>query len=88
MTVIKKIWVSEKATAAKKNNQYLFLVEARVNKNEIKKEISRKYGVKVEAVNIINIKGKEKKFGRHLSRRPSLKKAVVTLSPGHKIEIT
>jgi len=88
MKTVKKVWISEKATDLQANNQYVFLVTEDANKNEIKKDISQKYGVKVKDVNIVQIKGKRKKFMRTLNRRPGVKKAVVTLKPGEKIDIT
>jgi len=88
MKTVKKVWISEKATDLQANNQYVFLVTEDANKNEIKKDISQKYGVKVKDVNIVQIKGKRKKFMRTVSRRPGVKKAVVTLKPGEKIDIT
>ncbi|MBI4034132.1 MAG: 50S ribosomal protein L23 [Candidatus Brennerbacteria bacterium] len=84
---IKKIWVSEKATDLQAGNRYVFLVSDIANKSEVKKEVSRKYGVKVAAVNIVKIEGKKKRFLRVVGRKPGLKKAVVTLRPGEKIEI-
>ena len=87
MKTIKKNWVSEKATDLQKHNQYVFLVEGGANKSEVKKEISRKYGVKVESVNMVSIKGKRKRFMRTLGRKPATKKAVVTLKAGEKLEI-
>jgi large subunit ribosomal protein L23 len=87
MKTIKKIWVSEKATGLQAKNQYVFLVKEDANKNEVKKEISRKYGVKIKAVNMVKIKGKRKRFLRTFGRKPGVKKAIVTLEPGQKIEV-
>ncbi len=87
METIKKNLVSEKATDLQKNNQYVFLVKEFANKNEVKKEISRKYGVKIRSVNMVSIKGKRKRFMRTLGRKPAVKKAIVTLRPGEKLEI-
>lgn len=86
--ILKKVGVSEKITDLNKNNQYVFFVQTTTNKDEIKKEVNRRYDVKVEAVNIIRMRGKVKRVGNKFGRRPSFKKAIVTLKPGHKIEIT
>ncbi|MCP6720376.1 MAG: 50S ribosomal protein L23 [Patescibacteria group bacterium] len=86
--ILKKIRISEKGTDLNKNNQYVFLVRNTANKNEIKKEVSRRYDVKVSAVNIIRMRGKVKRLGSKFGRRPSFKKAIITLKQGHKIEIT
>lgn len=88
MNVIKKIWLSEKATDLHKDNQYVFLVEDSIGKNEIKKAIGRKYGVTVQALNVIRQTGKLKKIGRNIGRRPGFKKAIATLRPGEKIDIS
>lgn len=88
MSVIKKIWLSEKATDLHKHNQYIFLVEDSIGKNEIKKAIGRKYGVTVKTVNVVRRTGKLKKWGRKIGRRPGFKKAIATLRAGEKIDIT
>ncbi len=87
VSILKKIGVSEKITDLNKNNQYVFFVQTTANKDEIKKEVNRRYDVKVRAVNIIRMRGKVKRIGNKFGRRPSFKKAIVTLKPGHKIEI-
>ncbi|OGG38998.1 50S ribosomal protein L23 [Candidatus Jorgensenbacteria bacterium GWA1_49_17] len=87
MKMVKKNWVSEKATDLQKKNQYVFLVQEEANKSEVKKEISRKYGVKIKSVNMVSIKGKMKRYMRTLGRKPAVKKAIVTLKPGEKLEI-
>ena len=86
-SVLKRSWVSEKAADLGKNNKYVFLVEVTANKNEVKKEISRRYDVRVESVNTIRMQGKRKRFGNRFGRRPRFKKAIVTLKEGQKIEI-
>lgn len=86
--IIKKPLVSEKTAALGKNyNKYVFLVGRQANSQEIKKEIENIYKVKVTAVNLINQKGKVKRLGRSLGRRPSFKKAIVTLKKGQTIDI-
>lgn len=87
-SVLKRSWVSEKAADLGQNNKYVFLVEVTANKNEVKKEISRRYDVRVESVNTIRMQGKRKRFGNRFGRRPRFKKAIVTLKEGQKIEIT
>ena len=85
--ILKKVGVSEKITDLNKNNQHVFFVQTTANKDEIKKEVNRRYGVKVKAVNIIRMRGKVKRIGSKFGRKPSFKKAIITLKPGHKIEI-
>lgn len=84
---IKKPWVSEKTTGLVSINQYVFLVDKSANKPLIREEVERHYGVQVESVNMILKRGKIKRLGRSISRRPSFKKAVVTLKAGQKLDI-
>lgn len=73
--------------ALSKINKYAFLVDRRANTCEIKKGVEAIYKINVESVNVINHKGKMKKFGRGVSRRPSSKKAIVTIKKGQTIDI-
>lgn len=70
-----------------KLNKYVFLVDRKASSHEIKKGIESIYKVNVEAVNIINQKGKVKSLGRSVGRRPASKKAIVTLRKGQVIDI-
>lgn len=70
-----------------KLNKYVFLVDRQANTHEIKKGIESIYHVHVEAVNIVNQKGKVKKLGRSVGRRPSSKKAIVTIKKGQTIDV-
>ncbi|MEK7464268.1 MAG: 50S ribosomal protein L23 [Patescibacteria group bacterium] len=87
VSVLKKPWVSEKATNLGKHNQYVFLVDKRSNKNEVKEEIRRRYGVEVTSVNTVRKQGKVKRYRNFLSRQELTKKAIVTLKAGQKLEI-
>ena len=78
--------VSEKATAvAEKNNQVLFKVLQDATKPEIKAAVELMFKVQVESVQVSNVKGKEKRFGRYVGRRRNWKKAYVCLKPGQEI---
>ena len=85
--LIKQAWITEKAGDLSGFNKYIFIVDKKANKPETKKAIESIYGVKVNDVNIINIKGKSKRLGRSLGKTPAYKKAIVTLKEGHKIDI-
>ena len=81
--------VSEKAAVLASHATspvYTFEVGPRANKTEIKKEVAKQYKVKVVRVNIINVAGKKIFLGGKWGRRPGLKKAMVYLAPGNKIE--
>jgi large subunit ribosomal protein L23 len=86
-TVLKQPWFSERATALSAQNKYLFLVDESATKPVVKDEIQRRYGVRVRDVNIINKAGKLKRFRYVATRRTGIKKAIVTLKAGDKIEI-
>ena len=80
--------VTEKATTLKdERNQVSFQVALDANKVEIRYAVETIFKVKVTDVRTQVVFGKEKRMGRHIGRRPSWKKAVVTLGPGSKIEL-
>jgi large subunit ribosomal protein L23 len=85
--VIKKPLVTEKATLLKeKDNKVAFVVDRAANKAEIKEAVERLLKVKVLKVHVSNMKGKTRRVGRNIGKRPDWKKAVVTLKPGDRIE--
>ena len=91
MQVILAPVISEKSTfVADKNNQYVFRVARDATKDEIKAAIelmfSRKEKLEVTSVQVANVHGKGKRFGRLAGRRNHWKKAYVRLSPGEKLE--
>ena len=78
--------VSEKSTyVADKNEQVVFRVAADATKPEIKAAVELLFKVQVDSVQVLNIKGKEKRFGRFIGRRRHWKKAYVCLMPGQEI---
>ena len=78
--------VSEKATlVAEKNEQVVFEVAPDTNKIEVKAAVELLFKVEVAAVQILNRKGKQKRFGRFMGRRDHVKKAYVSLKPGQEI---
>jgi len=83
--------VSEKSTfIGEKNNQYAFRVTSDATKPEIKAAVELMFSTKdrkieVVAVQVTNVKGKEKRFGRFMGRRNNWKKAYVSLKPGQEI---
>ncbi len=88
--IIRKPIISERSmevTFDKEGNEikkYSFEVPSSANKIEIKKAVEEIFGVKVAAVNTMNVTGKLKRMGRYEGRRASYKKAVVTLDKGSK----
>ncbi len=85
--IILKPLITEKSAVMKEYlNKVVFEVARDANKIEIKKAVEDAFGVTVEAVNVINMKGKVKRLGRHLGKRRDWKKAIVTLSEDSSIE--
>jgi len=79
--------VTEKASALALNKSYVFLVNNKANKIEIKKAIKELYNVNPVSVNIIRKAGKAVRYGRTQGRTKEEKKAIVTLKSGDKIEL-
>ena len=78
--------VSEKSTfVAEKNNQVVFRVVGDATKPEIKAAVELLFKVEVERVQVANIQGKQKRFGRTIGRRKDWKKAYVCLKAGQEI---
>jgi len=79
--------VSEKSTRlADSHRQVAFKVLRDADKAEIRRAVETMFEVEVDAVQVLNVKGKRKTFQRTEGRRPGWKKAYVTLKPGHDIE--
>jgi len=85
--ILKRPHVTEKAAGLTKANQYVFNVDERSNKPEIKRAVQDIYGVKVVAVKIINIHPKPRRLGQISGWRKAYKKAIVKLAQGQQIEI-
>jgi large subunit ribosomal protein L23 len=80
--------VTEKATTLKDDhNQVSFQVAMDANKIEVRRAIETIFKVKVTGVRTQVVFGKMKRMGRHIGRRASWKKAIVTLGPGSKIDL-
>ncbi|NOQ93652.1 MAG: 50S ribosomal protein L23 [Methylophaga sp.] len=79
--------VSEKSTiAAEESNRFVFKVQKVATKLEIKKAVELMFDVEVDSVQVLNVKGKVKRFGRSLGKRSDWKKAYVKLKSGHDID--
>ena len=78
--------VSEKSTMiADKRNQIAFRVLQDATKTEVKAAVEQLFKVQVESVQVLNTKGKSKRFGRFEGRRRNVRKAYVSLAPGQEI---
>ena len=79
--------ISEKATViGGENNQFVFRVSRDATKPEVKEAVEKIYGVNVEGVQLLNVKGKVKRSWRGTSRKPSWKKAYVRVAEGQDID--
>ncbi|MBW2067020.1 MAG: 50S ribosomal protein L23 [Deltaproteobacteria bacterium] len=85
--VIKEPHITEKANLQKElNNQISFKVDRKATKVEIRQAVETLLNAKVLEVKTINVKGKRRRLGRNVGRRPDWKKAIVKLAPGENIE--
>ena len=85
--IIKSPVISEKGTLLQeRENKYIFEVNPKANKIEIKHAIEELFNVQVKKVNTMNVRGKKKRVRREEGMTSSWKKAFVTLLPGQKIE--
>ena len=79
--------VSEKASiAADTSAQYAFRVAPDATKREIGRAVETLFEVKVEGVQVLNVRGKKKRFGQRMGKRKDWRKAYVRLKPGHDID--
>jgi len=87
--VIKAPVISEKSSvAAESSNRFVFKVANEATKLQVKKSVELMFNVEVEKVQLLNVKGKAKRFGRLMGKRSDWKKAYVRLKDGHDIDFS
>jgi len=87
MTVLVGPHVSEKSTiVGEKYNQICFKVRRDSTKKEVAQAVEMMFEVKVDGVQVSNVRGKSKRFGQTMGKRADWKKAYVTLAEGHDID--
>ena len=87
MTVLLGPHLSEKTTdIADRHNQFVFRVRRDSTKSEVRKAVELMFEVSVENVQVVNCRGKIKRFGKDYGRRQNWKKAYVTLAEGQSID--
>ena len=87
--VIRAPRVSEKTARLQEvSNQYVFEVATTATKADVKAAIEQIFDVKVESVNVVNVKGKSKAFRNRMGRRGDWRKAYVKLADGQTIDVT
>ena len=85
--LVKKPMITEKATILGAMNKFVFLVADNATSSEVKKIIATEYKVKVDRVQMINVRSKVRRLGRSVGTKPGYKKAIVTLKKGEKLDI-
>ena len=80
--------ITEKATTASEFNKVVFKVSGKATKPQIKEAVEKLFDVKVKSVNTLVRKGKVKAFRGTLGSQSDVKRGVVTLEEGHRIDVT
>jgi large subunit ribosomal protein L23 len=80
--------ITEKATIASEQNKVMFKVSSTATKPQIKEAVEKLFDVKVKSVNTLTRKGKVRMFRNTRGRKSDVKRAIVTLEEGHKIDVT
>jgi large subunit ribosomal protein L23 len=87
LAVLRAPLVSEKTARIQEINQYVFEVASTATKADVKSAVESLFNVKVEAVNVLNVKGKNKTFRNRAGRRGDWRKAYVRLAEGQTIDV-
>lgn len=87
--IIRKPVITEKSTAQAKNLTYCFEVAVGAHKGEIRKAVEKKFGVHIIAISTMITKGRKKRTGKKRAEinMPTVKKAMVTVAKGEKIDL-
>ncbi len=85
--ILRRPLITEKNTTLQSLGKYVFEVGKKANKRQIKEAVEKAFNVKVAAVNVIILPGQTKRVGRREVTTSPIKKAVVTLMPGDKIQL-
>lgn len=84
--VLRRPLVTEKSTRLSERNKYVFAVDKKASKDQVKAAVEKAFSVGVVSVNIIRVPAETKKVGRRAVTASSWKKAIVTLKEGDKIQ--
>ena len=85
--IIVRPLITEKTSKLIEERKYTFEVAKGVNKIEVKEAVEKIFEVKVTAVNIINVRKKARKVGKYEGLRPAVRKAIITLAEGQKLDV-
>lgn len=85
-----KPYITEKGTILQEGNQFVVTVPKDTNKVQIKQSVKHAYGVDVERVNIMNTPKKTRliRRGQEMTKRPNLKKAIILVKKGQKLDLS
>ena len=85
-SIIRYPSITEKNSSLRTHqNKYVFEVDPKATKPEIKKAVEKVFDVKVVGINTMLVKGKHKRMGRYAGYQSDWKKAIVKLAPGQTI---
>ena len=85
--VLVKPTITEKSTILQESGKYTFEIAPKANKIQVKEAVEQNFNVNVLDVNISKLRGKRKRYGPRSVKQPDVKKAVVTLRPGDRINL-
>lgn len=87
LRILKRPLITEKMSKLAEFSEFAFEVDKTANKLQIRSAIEKKFEVKVISIRTILIRGKMRRYGRFVGKRPDWKKAIVTLQKGQTIEL-
>ena len=85
--VLEKPMITEKSTLLQESGKYTFRVAPKANKVQVKEAVEMSFDVTVIDVNITKTHGKRKRYGSRMTKKPDIKKAIVTLAEGDRINL-
>lgn len=85
--VIKRPIITEKASVGKEMGRYVFAVDTKASKTDVKRAVETLFKVKVDSVHTLRVHGRMKRVGKSQTMTSDWKKAVVTLKQGGSIEL-
>ncbi len=85
--ILYPIYTEKSVAIGQEGRVVVFAVDRRSNKTAIKLAVQTIFNVKVEKVNVINCRPKKKRVGKYVGTTSAIKKAIVTLAPGQKIDV-
>jgi len=86
-TIVRPLITEKSSAAYQARGEYTFEVHPDATKTQVRSAIEQLFGVRVTGVWTMNVRGKERRMGKTVGRRPNWKKAIVTLREGDTIEI-